>query len=197
VNLSDEETSAFNIQSTHAIDIFAFVEADEIPVSCFETPYYLTPTPGGEKVYTLLYEVLNRTRKIGIAHVVIQARRRLAALIPCGPVLMLNTLRMADKVSALVDAKLQRKRLNAAKPTEKELATAARVVEGMTQTWDTSQCPDAFDADRTAQASSCNPADILRPRVHPLNEEVMRGDHTIYQSQRESRPRARMRRTYH
>jgi DNA end-binding protein Ku len=197
VNLSDEETTAVNIQSTHVIDIFAFVEVDEIPLSCFETPHYLAPTPGGERAYILLREVLNRTRKIGIAHVVIQARRRLAALIPCGPLLMLNTLRMADKVSSLVDAKLERKRLNAANPTENELATAARIVESMTQRWNISRCPDAFDADQTTQTCGYDPADILRPDVH-LPHEGVSGIRMTYQSQRESRPRARMRRrTYH
>lgn len=78
---------------TQAVDILAFVEAQEIPPDYFETPYYLAPAPGGEKDYALLRETLRRTRKIGIAYVVIQARQHLAALIPYGQSLVLNTLR--------------------------------------------------------------------------------------------------------
>jgi DNA end-binding protein Ku len=82
---------------THAVDILAFVEAQEIPSDYFETPYYLQPAPGGEKAYALLRETLRESRKIGIAYVVIRARQHLAALVPEGQSLVLNTLRWASE----------------------------------------------------------------------------------------------------
>ncbi|HEY8609251.1 MAG TPA: Ku protein [Noviherbaspirillum sp.] len=82
---------------THAVDILAFVEAQEIPPDYFETPYTLSPAPGGEKAYALLRETLRRTRRIGIAYVVIRARRHLAALVPQGQSLVLNTLRWTSE----------------------------------------------------------------------------------------------------
>lgn len=78
---------------THAVDILAFVEAQEIPSDYYETPYTLAPAPGGEKVYALLRETLRHSGKIGIAYVVIQSRQHLAAVIPQGQSLVLNTLR--------------------------------------------------------------------------------------------------------
>lgn len=82
---------------THAVDILAFVEAQEIPPDYFETPYTLSPAPGGEKAYALLRETLLRTRRIGIAYVVIRTRRHLAALVPQGQKLVLNTLRWTSE----------------------------------------------------------------------------------------------------
>ena len=82
---------------THAVDILAFVEAQEIPPDYFETPYTLSPAPGGEKAYALLRETLRRTRRIGIAYVVIRSRRHLAALVPQGQSLVLNTLRWTNE----------------------------------------------------------------------------------------------------
>lgn len=82
---------------THAVDILAFVGAQEIPSDYFETPYYLQPAPGGEKAYALLRETLRESRKIGIAYVVIRARQHLAALVPEGQSLVLNTLRWASE----------------------------------------------------------------------------------------------------
>lgn len=82
---------------THAVDILAFVEAQEIPPDYFETPYTLSPAPGGEKAYALLRETLRRTHRIGIAYVVIRARRHLAALVPQGQSLVLNTLRWTSE----------------------------------------------------------------------------------------------------
>lgn len=79
------------------MDILAFVEAQEIPPDYFETPYTLSPAPGGEKAYVLLRDTLRRTRRIGIAYVVIRSRRHLAALVPDGQSLVLNTLRWTNE----------------------------------------------------------------------------------------------------
>src|ERR1700730_5827210 len=54
VILSDEEIRSANVQATHSVDIVAFVDPKEIPFQYFESPYYLAPAPGGEKVYALL-----------------------------------------------------------------------------------------------------------------------------------------------
>lgn len=93
MSLYQEPAPVAGSSLTQAVDILAFVEAQEIPPDYFETPYYLAPAPGGEQDYALLRETLRRTRKIGIAYVVIQARQHLAALIPHGQSLVLNTLR--------------------------------------------------------------------------------------------------------
>lgn len=93
MNLPDKELLHTPARSTHAVDILAFVEAQEIPADYFDTPYHLAPAPGGEKVYALLRETLRHSGKIGIAYVVIQSRQHLAAVIPQGQTLVLNTLR--------------------------------------------------------------------------------------------------------
>lgn len=93
MTLPENEVHSADAGSTHAVDILAFVEAQEIPSLYFETPYYLAPAPGGETMYALLRETLRSTRKIGIACVVIQARQHLAVLVPQGQSLVLNTLR--------------------------------------------------------------------------------------------------------
>jgi DNA end-binding protein Ku len=96
---SDEDISTG--KTTHAVDILAFVEAQDIPAHYFETPYQLVPAPGGERLYTLLRETLQHTRKIGLAYVVIQTHQHLAALVPQGQSLVLNTLRCGNEADAL------------------------------------------------------------------------------------------------
>lgn len=83
---------------THAFDILAFVEAQEISPDYFDTPsYQLTPAPGGEQDYAQLREELRRGKKVGIACVEIHARQHLAVLAPQGESLVLNTLRWASE----------------------------------------------------------------------------------------------------
>lgn len=93
MTLRENEVQPTDADATHAVDILAFVEAEEIPSLYFERPYYLAPAPGGEQFYALLRETLRSTKKIGIACVVIQAHQHLAALMPQGESLVLQTLR--------------------------------------------------------------------------------------------------------
>jgi DNA end-binding protein Ku len=78
--------------STHAVDILAFVDAQQMPARYFDVSYQLAPAPGGERVYAMLRETLRSGSKIGIAHVLIGPRQHLAALVPRGDLLMLHTL---------------------------------------------------------------------------------------------------------
>lgn len=134
--LTDKGASASEIKPTQAVDIFAFVEAQEIPFHYFGTPYYLAPPPGGEKAYAVLREALRRTRKIGIAYVVIQMRRHLAALVPQGKALVLNTLQYASEMRRCDGLWLAPQEFAEADISESELAAATRLVDSMTQQWD-------------------------------------------------------------
>jgi len=147
VILLDEDIGARPVNSTHAVDIFAFVEAQEVPSLYFETPYYLAPAPGGEKVYAVLRETLQRTQKIGIAHVVIQSKQHLAALTPRGPALVLNTLRWAGDGRPLGGLDFPPEGIVTVDLTDEELEDAAELVESMTTSWDISRYGDALHAD--------------------------------------------------
>jgi DNA end-binding protein Ku len=106
VVLSDDEIRSANPESTQTVDILAFVEAPEISFLYLDTPYFLAPDRKGEKVYALLREALKASGKIGVANVVLHNKQHLAALIPVGPVLALNTLRWADEVRDYNELKL-------------------------------------------------------------------------------------------
>jgi DNA end-binding protein Ku len=136
VIVPDKGHAPVELKSTHAVDIFAFVEAQEIPALYFETPYYLAPAPGGEKVYALLRETLRRTRKIGIAYVVIQMRRQLAALVPQGDSLVLNTLRYETETSKLNTSPFLIEEFDDTGLSESEQALARQIVDSMTEEWD-------------------------------------------------------------
>lgn len=82
VVLSEEEIRAAHPKSTQTIEIFAFVDSQEIPLQHFDTPYYLAPDRRGGKVYALLRETLERTGKVALANVVLHTRQHLALLRP-------------------------------------------------------------------------------------------------------------------
>jgi DNA end-binding protein Ku len=136
VVLSDEQIKAAYPKSTQTIEIESFVKAAEIDFVLLEKPYYLEPSgKGGDKVYALLRESMREAGVIGIARVVIQTKEHLAALIPSGPALILNTLRWASEIRPVSDLKLPPDGKSAATLKPGELKMAARLISDMTSKW--------------------------------------------------------------
>jgi DNA end-binding protein Ku len=142
VVLSDDEIKEAYPVSTQTIEIETFVRADEIPFTYLEKPYYLAPLPKGEKVYALLRDAMKAAGVIGIARVVMHTKERLAALIPDGDVLMLNTIRWAEELRPRDEIAVPAK--GAAKPKEGEMKMAVALIRDMTGAWKPSDYADKF-----------------------------------------------------
>ncbi|HEX5767121.1 MAG TPA: Ku protein [Burkholderiales bacterium] len=142
VVLSDEDFRRANPEAAKSVDIQAFVNLVDIAPQYFETPYYLIPGKRGEKAYALLRDSLRKAGKAGIASVVIRTRQHLAALVPQGDILVLNTLRYADELKEPSELKVP-----AAKVSAKELDMAMRLVEDMADEWKPERYRDTFRDD--------------------------------------------------
>ena len=144
VVLSDDEIKAAFPKSTQTIAIESFVKAVEIPFVLLERPYYLEPTGKGEKVYALLREAMLEAGVIGIARVVMHSKEHLAALIPSGAALVLNTIRWASEIRPLDDLKLPNEGKSAAQLKPAELKMAAQLIHDMTSPWKADAHVDGF-----------------------------------------------------
>lgn len=147
VVLSDEDLRQANVKATQTIDILAFVNAQDVPLTYFETPYYLAPGRGGDKVYALLRETLRKADRIAIATVVIRVRQHLCALVCVDDAIVLNTLRFAEEIRSKEELKLPAKALKTAGISDKELNMALSLVDGMTEEWDPEQYHDTYRHD--------------------------------------------------
>ena len=146
VVLSDDEIKAAYPQSTQTIEIEMFVKASEIDFRLLERPYYLEPIGKGERVYALLRESMHDAGVIGIARVVMHNKEHLAALIPSGAALILNTIRWATEMHPTDELNLpaQGKTATSLKPTE--LKMAAQLISDMTGPWKADTYTDTFAA---------------------------------------------------
>jgi len=147
VILTEEDFKRANVKATQTIDIVAFVDAEEVAPTYFETPYYLAPDKRGEKGYALLRETLKATNKIGIATVVIRTRQYLAALIPTGDVVVLNTLRYENELKSAKDLEVPLGNLKASGVSPREIEMAKRLVEEMTDQWKPAGYRDTYHED--------------------------------------------------
>jgi len=142
VVLTDEDFKRANVNATQTVDIVAFVEAHEVAPAYFETPYYLAPDTRGEKGYALLRETLKATNKIAIATVAIRTRQYLAALIPSGHVMVLNTLRYKNELKSVQELEVPSGNLKASGMSPREIEMAKKLVEEMTEPWKPEQYHD-------------------------------------------------------
>ncbi|WP_236248078.1 non-homologous end joining protein Ku [Pseudomonas mosselii] len=143
VVISEEEIRKARPEATQTINIFSFVDAREIPLQQFDTPYYLSPDRGGGKVYALLREALESTGKVALATVVLHTRQHLVLLRPLQDALVMITLRWPEEVRGLASLELD-KSVTDSKLDKRELDMARKLVQDMSGPWSPDEYHDAF-----------------------------------------------------
>lgn len=141
VVMSDEDLKRAAPEATQTIDITDFVDLDDISPLYFDKPYYLAPDKKGAKAYALLREVLRRTKKVGIARVVIRTRQYLAAVVARGDVLTLELMRYAHELRDPSDVDVPHGKQGV---SDREIDMAERLVEGMVAAWDPDKYKDTY-----------------------------------------------------
>ena len=171
VVLTDEDFRRANVEATQTVDILAFVDQDKIAPMFFETPYYLAPDKRGHKGYALLRETLKQTGKIGIANVVIRTRQYVAALIPVGNIILMNTLRYSNELRPADDLEVPASNHKAAGVNPREVEMARRLVEGMTAQWKPDEYRDTYHEDLMALIEKRIQAGQTEVVTEPSSEE--------------------------
>ena len=147
VALTDEDFRQANVKASQTIEISSFTEAASIPPEFFETPYYLAPAKGGEKVYALLRETLKRTGKVAVGSLVMRCRQHPCIIVGDERVMVLNTLRFAEELRSIEDLKLPPATAKSAKVSPSEVAMAEKLVDEMSVPWNPSAYHDTYRED--------------------------------------------------
>jgi DNA end-binding protein Ku len=90
---------------------------------------------------------LKATDKIAIATVVIRTRQYLAALIPNGDVIVLNTLRYTNEVNLAKDLNVPSGNLKASGVSPREIEMAKTLVDEMSEPWKPERYRDTYHED--------------------------------------------------
>ena len=146
VVLTDEDFRRANVEASRTIDIQTFVDRDAIAPYYFDTPYFLVPDKNGERVYSLLREALEQSKKLAVATFVLRSRQHVAALMPVDKIIVLNTLRYQEEIQPHPDvAAAVAKKANAA--GGRELTMALKLVEEMSEKWKPEVFADTYRDD--------------------------------------------------
>jgi DNA end-binding protein Ku len=146
VALSEADFKHANPKASETIDIASFTDSADISPIFYQTPYYLAPGKGGDKVYALLAEALRASRKVAVATFVMRGREHLCVVTPSNGMLLLLTLRFADEIlpAAKEPATSSAK---AAKPKEAEISMARKLVDEMTAEFKPQSFHDTYRED--------------------------------------------------
>jgi DNA end-binding protein Ku len=144
VVIDEKEIRAAHPEATEMVEIEAFVDEDAIDPPYFEKPYFLVPAKKTEKGYVLLREVLKKSKKIGIARVVIRTRQYLAAVMPQDKALLLNLMRFPQELVPADEFALPEGTATKYRIAPKELAMATALVDSMSTTWNPADYNDDF-----------------------------------------------------
>jgi DNA end-binding protein Ku len=140
VVLKDEDFQRVDLEATQTVDIQDFVHQEEIDPMFFYKPYYLEPQKGGDKAYALLRESLEKSKKVGIAKVVIKTRQYLAGVKPEGDALVLELMHFAEELA-------DPSKLHVPKKIEvgrREMNIATALVDSMSSKWNPQKYHDDY-----------------------------------------------------
>ncbi|WP_421760201.1 Ku protein [Devosia sp.] len=79
--IDDADLEAVRIESSHTMNIEAFVNEDEVDVIYQDAPYYLAPDGAmAEETFVVLREAMRRSGKLAIARLVLSSRERVVTI---------------------------------------------------------------------------------------------------------------------
>jgi DNA end-binding protein Ku len=141
VVVTQEELEACAPEKTKAIEITDFVHLSDIDPLYYERPYYVLPQKGAARSYRLIHAAMKRSKRVGIARVVIHEKEYLAALRPLGDLIVLSPMNLHDEI---VPAEPIEQQVGHVQVAERELKSAEKVIQSMTEPFDAKRYRDEY-----------------------------------------------------
>jgi DNA end-binding protein Ku len=139
VVLTDEDFEAAKTEGVKTIEISDFVPYEEIDPIYFERTYVLAPNEGGEKVYALLREAMERTELAALGKYVMRDRQHLGCLRVRDGVITLEKMFFHDEIRPTDE--LAPKRTKVAKA---ELDMATKLIEQFRSSFEPEKYEDTY-----------------------------------------------------
>jgi DNA end-binding protein Ku len=171
VVLSKDDLKKAAVEKTDTIDVLSFVPASAIDPRYFETPYYVVPGKGADRAYALLRETIRKSRKVGVAQLILRQSQHLAALSVMDDIFVLTLLRPAADLTATDSIKAP----SAKGLREAELQLAQRLVDGLSGSWKPEQYKDQYAANLSAIINAKIKGKGARPRLGAIGPGEPKG----------------------
>jgi DNA end-binding protein Ku len=169
--VEDDELEKIKIESTHTIDIKAFVPKAEIDNRYLDAPYYIAPTDKvGQEAFTVIRDTIRDKKMVALGRVVLTRREHVVMMEAFDKGLLATSLRYPYEIreakgyfDEIPDLKL---------PTEmKDLA--AHIVDNMTTHFDPSQFEDHYETALVELLRAKQAGRIVETKEEPAPQRVI------------------------
>lgn len=140
VIITDEDFEKAMPEKTKVIEIDSFADQQEIDSMLFDTPYYIEPDKSGGKAYTLLFEALKKTGKVGLGSFVLRNKENLCLIKPAEKILIVQKIKYQQEIRSTEDFKIPEIKV---KPQEVKMAVS--LIDQLTQKFDISKYKDSYN----------------------------------------------------
>jgi DNA end-binding protein Ku len=128
VQVTEEELDKLEASGSQNIDILQFVPLNTVDPIFFEKTYYLGVAKGGDKPYTLLTQVMEKTQRVALAKMVMRGKENLVLIRAFNGGLLLHLMYYADEVRDFNEIPKGQ-----ATTTQAELTLASRLVDDLSE----------------------------------------------------------------
>jgi DNA end-binding protein Ku len=139
--MNEEDFARIPQENTKTIDILDFVRLEQVDPIYFDKSYYLEPSAGGDKAYTLIVEAMKKTGKIAIAKIMIRSKQSLAALRVKEEHLIMETIFYPDEIRSPASLSTG---VGIDKLHENELKMAVDLIENLSIDFDPARYEDEY-----------------------------------------------------
>lgn len=142
VVLEDEDLEGLKKENEDkAVEIIDFVKMEQIDPIYYNRTYYMSPSEGGSKAYSLLRKALEESEKVGLAKIIIRSKEQLALIRVYRNTLVMETIHFPDEVRSSEDVPNVP---TDEKVTKKELDTAILLIDQLTTDFEPEKYTDDY-----------------------------------------------------
>ena len=141
--IEDSDLEAVRIESTHTMNIEAFVDEGEVDVIYQDAPYYLAPDGAmAEETFVVLREAMRKSGKLAIARLVMTSRERVVTIGARENGMFVCTLRNPNEVRGTAE---YFGTIPVGKPDAEMLDLAAKLIEQKVTKFDPKAYEDRYE----------------------------------------------------
>ena len=142
--IEDSDLEAVRIESSHTLNIEAFVDEDEVDVIYQDAPYYLAPDGAmAEETFVVLRDAMRASGKLAIARLVMTSRERVVTIGARENGMFVCTLRNPNEVRSTAE---YFGNIPVGKPDKEMLDLAQKLIEQKVTHFDPKQYEDRYEA---------------------------------------------------
>ena len=162
VLVEEEELDKVALESTHTIDIEAFVPRSEVDAIYLDAPYYLVPDDRiAQEAFAVIREAMKKEDVVGLARVVLNRRERIVMIEPRGKGLLVTTLHYKNEVR---NADVYFEDIPDIKISDDMLDLAVHIVETKAAHFDPAKFEDRYEEALAALVQSKRAGQTITPK---------------------------------